>query len=683
LTEQIILALLYVLFGLALASAPILYIILHNSAEIRTLPSAKPRRVILIAACFIFAVSTEILDGAVYLSGSVILSFAIALLTPRDRLRAFALALIAIGASGTLLYWKFDEAHKMTIEIGYLAVFFVAVIVLTSLTFIRNIRSNLINYIVIVAIVIFIIQHSTNTSVLLDNYFYTAVRHHWGAYIGPSETILSGARILYDVPAQYGLGPTILIAAACGSNCWIGMYWITTTAAVLYALIVIGSAGVMIRKVDNSWTYGVTLLAAAAYCMLWTSYPPQLAGPWSFPSTGGLRFIPLAALLLFILWRESRPIEAQPSRLFGHALWCLGAIWSPEATFYLSLLWWPYLVWRAGALAAQPLRAAIFAALEIAAVAAIVLVAFITAFYLIYGLVPSLDVYAAYVVNPTGPQPPNPLGSFWFFAFTMIAGIVAAIPLIRNNNYSGEFASLFACLLCLFGVFSYYIGRSHDNNVLNLMPFLALTLVAIQSFAPVPALSRSASAALACTLASIMFFGWSAWRQTSGSDYANADRVASMSYFRGRSAEQTGATAIPFAGVNLSQPPSDQNWGISRLDGGDPADAARAVFYVSSVRGEPLIKIDNGLDTAPIGPRAWSAIHDPIDFYFLPDALVAKLIDRTMRRIKSPGWLVIGKHVDDVPETLRWQRLLEASYVKTEEMDFGAYHAIRYAPKLQ
>jgi hypothetical protein len=96
-----------------------------------------------------------------------------------------------------------------------------------------------------------------------------------------------------------------------------------------------------------------------------------------------------------------------------------------------------------------------------------------------------------------------------------------------------------------------------------------------------------------------------------------------------------------------------------------------------------LIKIDDGLDIAPIGPRAWSAIHDPIDFYFLPDALIAKLIDRTMRRIRSPGWLVIAKHVDSVPETLRWQRLLEASYAKTEEMDFGAYHAIRYEPNLR
>jgi hypothetical protein len=42
---------------------------------------------------------------------------------------------------------------------------------------------------------------------------------------------------------------------------------------------------------------------------------------------------------------------------------------------------------------------------------------------------------------------------------------------------------------------------------------------------------------------------------------------------------------------------------------------------------------------------------------------------------------VIAKKVDSDPETGRWQRLLEASYDKTEEMDFGAYHAIRYAPK--
>jgi hypothetical protein len=634
-----------------------------------------------IVACLLIAAAIYILESPVFLAGSLLLSLAIAGFSAKDRLRTFLLSLTAIGAAGTLLYWKFDATYKSPIDNQYLAYYFAAAIVIALITLKKNFRSGIADIAIALAIIIFVLQHSFNMSVLLDNGVYTAVRHHWGAYIGPSETLLSGARILYDIPAQYGLGPTLLIASACGNNCWVGMYWITTFAAVIYALLVVISAGVIVRKVDNSWTFGATLLAAAAACMVWTSYPPSLGGPWSFPSTGGLRFIPLAALVLFILWRESRPSEARPSRLYGHALWCFGAVWSPEAAFYLSLVWWPYLLWRAGEASDRPLRAAAYAVLEIVAVAAILLIAFISVFYLIYGLFPSLDVYVAYVVNPTGPQPPNPFGSFWFFAFTMFAGISAAVLLVRNRSTGSEFASVFVCLLALFAVFSYYIGRSHDNNILNLMPFLVLVLASVQSFAPFAALSRSARVALAATLASVMFFGWSAWRQTAWSDYANADAASFMSYVRGPTAEQSGAAAIALSGAD---PAKGQGGGQSladtRLDGANAADAARAVFYVSSVRHEPLIKIDDGLDMAPIGPRAWSAIHDPIDFYFLPDALIAKLIDRTMRRIASPGWLVIAKHVDAVPETLRWQRLLEASYAKTEEMDFGAYHAIRYQP---
>jgi hypothetical protein len=680
---QNILAVLYVLFGLTLASAPIVYVNIRNSADISAFARSILKPVLLVAGCLIIAGATAILDGTTFLIGAIVLGLVIAALTSADRLRVFTLSFLAIGASGTLLYWKFDDAHSLTIEKEYLAYFFVAIVVMTCLTFIKNCRYRMIDTIFVVGIAIFVVQHSLNTSVLVDNYFYTAVRHHWGAYIGPSETILSGARILYDVPAQYGLGPTLLIAGACGANCWVAMYWIATIAAVIYALIIASAAAVMIRKVDNSWTFGATLLAAALACMVWTSYPPQLAGPWSFPSTGGLRFIPLAALLLFVLWRESRDAGAKPSRLWGHALWCLGAIWSPEAAFYLSLVWWPYLLWRASEASDRPFRAAVLVGVEIVALVALLLIAFVSVYYSIYGLFPSFDVYVAYVVNPTGPQPPNPLGSFWFFAFTLIAGICAAAALTRAEDSGRPFASVFVCLLALFGVFSYYIGRSHDNNILNLMPFLVLALVSVQAFAPFPALSRSARVALASTLASIMFFGCSAWRQSSLSDYADATGVASMSYLRGASPEQSGAAAISIVGANLSNQQADDSAEKSRLDGGSPADAARAVFYVSSVRHEPLIKIDDGLDTAPIGPRAWSAIHDPIDFYFLPDALVAKLIDRTMRRIRSPGWLVIAKHVDSVPETLRWQRLLEGSYVKTEEMDFGAYHAIRFEPNLR
>jgi hypothetical protein len=684
LTGQDIFAFSYVVAGLALASAPIAYVILRQRIGLPDFFGRIPRSALLIVSCLLVVAGIVILDSAVFLGGSLLLSVVIARFTPKDRLRALLLSLAAIGAAGTLFWWKYDDAHRLTVENSYLAYFFILAVAISLIALIPNKRSFATDMFILLIVTIFILQHSANMSVLLDDGVYTAIRHHWGAYIGPSETVLSGARILYDIPAQYGFGPTLLIASACGTNCWIGMYWITTAASVIYALLIVASANVIARKVENAWTYGAILFAAAAACMLWTSYPPQLGGPWSFPSTGGLRFIPLAALLLFVLWSETRSAESRPSRFYGHALWCLGAVWAPEAAFYLSFVWWPYLLWRESNLSARPFRAAALAGLEIVAVASALAAVFVSLFYLIYGVVPSFDVYVAYVVNPTGPQPPNPLGSVWFFAFTMIAGISAAASLARMKSADSEFASLFVCILALFAVFSYYIGRSHDNNILNLMPFIVLVLVAVQSFATVPALSQSARVALASILASVIFFGWSAWRQTALSDYANAGAAAAMSYVRGQSAEQTGAAAIKLSDVESGPEQSrGRDPGKSRLDGANPADASRAVFYVSSVRGEPLIKIDDGLDMAPIGPRAWSAIHDPIDFYFLPDSLVAKLIDRTMRRLNSPGWLVIAKHVDNVPETLRWQRLLEASYIKTEEMDFGAYHAIRYEPNVR
>ena len=679
-TGQDIFALFYVIVGLVLASAPIIYVIIRHGGEIRGLIERIPRSAILILASLLVAAGIVILDGALFLMGGILLSLAVAALTPKDRLRALFLSLAAIGASGTLLWWKYDDAHKLTVETKDLAYFFAAAIAISLASLIRNARSATRDSIIVAIAIVFVLQHSLNMSVLLDNGVYTAVRHHWGAYIGPSETVLSGARLLYDIPAQYGFGPTLLIASACGNNCWIGMYWITTIASIIYALLIIASVSVIARGMNNIWTYGVMVLAAAAACMLWTSYPPQLGGPWSFPSTGGLRFIPLAAMLLFILWSESRSAVARPPRLYGHALWCIGAVWAPEAAFYLSFVWWPYLLWRAGNLSARPLRAAALAGLEIIAVVVALLIVFIASFYLVYGVVPSLDVYVAYVVNPTGPQPPNPLGSIWFFAFVMIAAISAAALLVRDKTAGSEFASLFVCILALFAVFSYYIGRSHDNNILNLMPFIVLVLAAVLSFAPIPALSRSAQVALAANLALVMFFGWSAWRQTSLADYANTDAAASMSYVRGQTAEQTGEAAISLHDADPAQRQSGDP--EKRLDGANAADASRAVFYISSVRHEPMIKIDDGLDMAPIGPQAWSAIHDPIDFYFLPDPLIAKMIDRTMRRIKSPGWLIIARHVDNGPETLRWQRLLEGSYAKVEEKDFGAYHAIRYEPKL-
>src|SRR5579864_8417501 len=57
--------------------------------------------------------------------------------------------------------------------------------------------------------------------------------HHWGAYLAPVDAWLSGGLPYRDFPVQYGIGPTALLAAVCGSDCWRGIYGATILANAL------------------------------------------------------------------------------------------------------------------------------------------------------------------------------------------------------------------------------------------------------------------------------------------------------------------------------------------------------------------------------------------------------------------------------------------------------------------
>jgi hypothetical protein len=681
LNGQTVSILLYVLGGLALSSTPIFYSVFFASSGSQGYPTPVLQKlqrlkfVGLASSLAIVAGLTWWLDRLPYLIGALVVAAALAAARSTNRIWTLTTSLAAVGASGTLLWWMREPAGVLDVPTHLLVLFFVILLVIGLGVYLPVRRGGAVTVVLLSVLCIFALQYSLDFSVLKNDQMYQSIRHHWGAYIGPSETVLSGARILYDIPAQYGLGPTMLIASAPGDNRWIAMYWTVIVSGLLYSFFLLASACLIARKINNTWSYLTIVLASIASTLCWTSYPPALGGAWSFPSTGGLRFMPLAALIFCIVWTQSRATRTVVPRICGHALWCLAAIWSPEAAFYSSFVWWPYRLWLASTSGKRPIRAVIAAIVEIVSVALAFLVSFVSIYYAMYGVIPDPEAYAAYVVNLTGPLPVDPKGAIWFFGFTVISGLIAAALAIRNKTDEASFAIIFVCLLSLYATFSYYLGRSHDNNILNLMPFLVLVLAAVRAFSRSATLSRSAHVTLASILALTPLFGWSARQQALGSDYSVIADISSMSYIRGDTSDLTGIGAVPWL---------DNRHALraKTLLDFDPDDAARAVFYASVIRHEPLIKLEIAAQIAPIGPRAWAAIHDPIDFYFLPDALVARFIDRTMKSIKSPGWLVIAKSVDGDSQTLRWKRLLTESYVATEEIDFKSYYAIRYAPKL-
>ena len=197
------------------------------------------------------------------------------------------------------------QTGGLVVPTYFLVLFFVILLLMSSSVYLPMRRGRAITAVLLSALAIFTLQYSLDFSTLKSGVMYESVRHHWGAYIGPSETVLSGARLLYDIPAQYGFGPTILIASVHGDNRWIAMYWTVIVTGLLYSFFLLASACLIARKIKNTWSYLTIVLASLASSLCWTSSPPLLGGPWSFPSTGGLRFLPLASLVFYILWTQT------------------------------------------------------------------------------------------------------------------------------------------------------------------------------------------------------------------------------------------------------------------------------------------------------------------------------------------------------------------------------------------
>jgi hypothetical protein len=259
---------------------------------------------------------------------------------------------------------------------------------------------------------------------ILDNFqVFITYWHHWSAFIGPSEMVQAGARLLYDIPAQYGVGPTMVLFWACRPDCWGGAYWVFTISATVFALLV----GALV------WTYKtgqvvrglLLLIACIAACIFWVSYPPAVGSPMATPSTSGMRFLPAILLTSWIIFICPRKKYWQS--IVGHALWILGLLWSPEAAFYATLIWCP--IYLFDQVKNESFHALIISLLkavgQLISIAVIVILIIISWFKVANGVFPDYRYYVAYAIAPPGVLPIDSHGAVWFFIFSLCLSISA------------------------------------------------------------------------------------------------------------------------------------------------------------------------------------------------------------------------------------------------------------------
>ena len=202
-----------------------------------------------------------------------------------------AATLLACTASVTLLWWRrqFGMAKISNAELIYFATILVSVtaVLLAHKPAPAGRTRQIITFglfCTIAAYFSFTLASLTNPATLYGLW------HHWGAYIGPSEMVLAGARLFYDIPAQYGAGPTLLLAATCRADCWSAAYWVFGLAAFSFSVLV----GILVWFMRKQTRYSdlVLLLLCIVTCTFWNSYPLEVSGPIMTPSSNGIAFSP-------------------------------------------------------------------------------------------------------------------------------------------------------------------------------------------------------------------------------------------------------------------------------------------------------------------------------------------------------------------------------------------------------
>jgi hypothetical protein len=662
----------YALFGIFIGLSPILLSLLPQPA---IQPDRPPNKIVLGAAVLIAAMLValfSISNSAAFVGASIFLALFASFRTSRGVcipivLGAFAGLLI----SATLPWWRRMEGFLPIMSWNELALFIPftggALYLLTITGETVGVHHRLVNFALLGLFLLTVALISFSTGIFHDPQAFLLAWHHWGAYVGPSEMVRSGARLFRDVPAQYGLGPTFLVAAFGDHGCWLGVYYLAGLTTLLFAVIVAGIALNARPRPAGTRNAFVTLALCLFCCFFWTSYPPHSGAPLMTPSVSGMRFLPVMAMVAWLLWRGRSPTAASSGWQGAHLLWAFGVLWSPESAFYVTFVWWPYYLWLRCSEESGPGGTVRLSMLPSAAGILllgffVVLFCFIAGYWLIYRTTPTAYGYFAYVIDPPGPLPINPSGAILFFVAVLMLGLAALYSTLRLSGNTREFRQIFLLLLLAYATFSYFLGRSHDNNILNLLPFQLLVLL-VAFHAPIAAWARTAAAVLLASLIGwSSVFGWDAWQETIGKGRLFEFNAQAMRVSFSYDDPYTAECIRRFQAVN----------------GGDPADAARAANYIKGNFGEPLTILDFAMNLRVTDNGAvWSAIQGPENFVSVPSASRQEFLVSTAKWLNRNGWLVVDRKFP-ADELLKD---FQSAYRTELTMDFSSYYAIRLVPK--
>lgn len=303
-------------------------------------------------------------------------------------------------------------------------------------------------------------------SIRSDSLFIYGAGYHWEYFVGPIRALRDGGHLLYDVPSQYGFLNILLASKIPVASSWQALYIFQASLLIVVSCALIFSL----------WSRGQVFWArfALVVAVLLTLFyaDPEWIGPQPFPSSSAVRFIWCYLILsASLFWANAR--------LFNWVvafLWCVGALWSAESSFYITAIYgFMLLAIVMGRTGIQEKTRALVHYLIPAVALLTVSISLIWATYsFAYGITPDFKLYFEYVLgyaaghgyvpfDLTGP------GNFLFILFIALGFIF--ISLFKKEKIEQNLLIPIAGASgCVWIVSSYYLGRPMPQNVSAMMP---------------------------------------------------------------------------------------------------------------------------------------------------------------------------------------------------------------------
>ena len=312
--------------------------------------------------------------------------------------------------------------------------------------------------------------------------------HHMSYFVGPAELYKQGFVPFWEIPSQYGGLYYILSAKLPFGSPWINFLIMNRIITFLLGVIFYFSIRFLWSN-SNSLMIAFVTIFACYWCVGWEG---DLVGPLQFPSTSGPRFLPsfILVFLGIIITQVKLTSKKKPLlicfNLLATITYALCSLWSIEAFLYSMGFWVSFqLITLIGYLRVNPTLKAIRKIKRAAFVGLYLLGPIVGAWSLFFiwhqnhystGFDPSSFIeYAITYKNGFGAVPITLVSPVWILLFVFIFGSVVSVKVDRINHPMAPL--LVGTLGWLWTCASYYISRSHPNNIANLMPQIFLSVV--------------------------------------------------------------------------------------------------------------------------------------------------------------------------------------------------------------